>query len=468
MDSILKLVYDNWYYHNGEKINLPNGIHPKIVDEMLDTIREQNCKYIGALVKFESDFTNIPFSEASLSAYFKKKFPNNVISIDDVNQETTGILVYLIELRFTFSSLYTQWNFSKDGINYEYSFKDTISAPAMELLKSGKLKLFVEYTHDPLMDTHQVSAFEKYLKEMGIDPSNVVISSGNDFTEYYDDYPDSKLKFVCGDLLVTHQFAYDSYDYPRISDMGYISDIMREPDLDSTYYRKKRFLSFNRTMKNHRYVLAHYALKYNLLDNNIFSFINDLGCDADHMRRAIQNLAGHDSDVIENSIKIKNMLPYEIDTHGFPFSMKTGMQISNSKKEWYMDTYVHLTTETTFESKSIFFSEKTWRPILNLQPFVYIGNSHALKKLKDLGFKTFHPFIDESYDLESDPSKRINLIKEEILKLNNKSMQELHDWYYSITDILIHNQKHFMSFRDFDPFETPLNDLINFFKDETK
>jgi len=351
---------------------------------------------------------------------------------------------------------------------YEYSLKDTISAAALELLKSGKLKLFIEYTHDPLMDTQGVNVLEKYLEEMGINPSNVIISSGNDFTEYYDDYPDSKLKFVYGDLLITHQFAYDSYHYPRISDMGYVSDIMRESDLDPTGYRKKRFLSFNRTMKTHRYVLAHYALKYNLLNDSIFSFINDLGHPQDHIYRSIEGLAGPDIDVLEHSIKIKNMLPYEIDTQGFPFSVKTGMQISNSKKEWYMDTYVHLTTETTFESNSIFFSEKTWRPILNLQPFVYIGNCYALKKLKDLGFKTFHPYIDESYDLEFDPSKRINLIKEEILKLNNKSMQELHDWYYSITDILIHNQKHFMSFRDFDPFETPLNDLVNFFKDENK
>ena len=123
MDSILKLVYDNWYYHNGEKINLPNGIHPKIIDELLDTITEQNCKYAVALDKLESGSTRIPFSEASLSAYFKKKFPDNaIISVNDVNQETAGILVYLIEIRFTLSSLYTQWNFSKDSMYYAVSY----------------------------------------------------------------------------------------------------------------------------------------------------------------------------------------------------------------------------------------------------------------------------------------------------------------------------------------------------------
>jgi hypothetical protein len=105
---------------------------------------------------------------------------------------------------------------------------------------------------------------------------------------------------------------------------------------------------------------------------------------------------------------------------------------------------------------------------MNLQPFIHIGNHHSLEKLHQMGFRTFHPFINEDYDLEDDPRKRMSMIEKEIAIFNNKSITEIHDWYYSITDILIHNQKHFMSFRDFDPFETPLNDLINFFKDETK
>ena len=60
------------------------------------------------------------------------------------------------------------------------------------------------------------------------------------------------------------------------------------------------------------------------------------------------------------------------------------------------------------------------------------------------------------------------MIKEQIVNLKNKSMQEIHDWYYSITDILLHNQKLFISFKDLKPFDKPLTDIVNFFKDENK
>jgi len=33
------------------------------------------------------------------------------------------------------------------------------------------------------------------------------------------------------------------------------------------------------------------------------------------------------------------------------------------------------------------------------------------------------------------------------------SMEEVHNWYYSVQDILIHNHRHFMTLSDFNPLE---------------
>ena len=467
MDSILKLVYDHWYYKDGKKDNIPNGIHPVIVEKINKKIIEDNLSARDAIAKLEIDGPIMPFNEASFSGYFKREFSENVISIDDISNYPNCIFLYLIEIRFTLFSLHTNHNFSNEGVEFEYSLKDTIPEHTLKLLQSGKIKLVIEYSHDPIMHIDYIKSFEDYIKNIGIDPSNVIISAGNEFKEYLITYPDSKLKLTCAELLIAHQFSREIQNYPRYTDLGYISDIVRDNDLNLNTKREKRFLCFNRTLKPHRYAIAHYALKYNLLDNNIFSFINDLGYNIDDIIDMTQKLLGSDTeDLVENLVKLKSMLPYEIDTQNLPFKQKSGFSIANSKKEWYADTYIHLTTETSFQAENIFFSEKTWRPIANLQPFVYVGNYHALEKLKNLGFKTFHPFIDESYDLETNHSIRIDMIKEEILKLNSKSIQEIHDWYYSITDILLHNQKHFMSFKDLRPFDKPLSDMINFFKDK--
>ena len=66
--------------------------------------------------------------------------------------------------------------------------------------------------------------------------------------------------------------------------------------------------------------------------------------------------------------------------------------------------------------------------------------------------KTFDSVIDESYDLEADPSIRLTMIAEQINKINNVDMQTVHDMYYSLTDILIHNQQHLLTFCGDSPY----------------
>jgi hypothetical protein len=115
---------------------------------------------------------------------------------------------------------------------------------------------------------------------------------------------------------------------------------------------------------------------------------------------------------------------------------------------------LHITSETEFDSGSTpFLSEKTWRPILNLQPFIYVGNYKSLEKLRSLGFKTFSPFINEDYDLIKDRRERFFAIEKEIKKFADMSIEEIHEWYYSITDILIHNQNVLKSYTTYNPIE---------------
>jgi hypothetical protein len=52
-----------------------------------------------------------------------------------------------------------------------------------------------------------------------------------------------------------------------------------------------------------------------------------------------------------------------------------------------------------------------------------------------------------------DPKERIKKIEIEIEKLKNKSIEEIHNWYYSIKDILLYNQKHMYSFETYECFE---------------
>jgi len=56
-----------------------------------------------------------------------------------------------------------------------------------------------------------------------------------------------------------------------------------------------------------------------------------------------------------------------------------------------------------------------------------------------LGYKTFHPYIDESYDLETDDNKRMMMIVNEIERLSNFSDDELRSFIENINPICDHN-----------------------------
>lgn len=107
----------------------------------------------------------------------------------------------------------------------------------------------------------------------------------------------------------------------------------------------------------------------------------------------------------------------------------------------YLSSYFYLCTETYMDRyghKSI--TEKICRPLANMQPFLFASFPGALQFLRELGFRTFDGFIDESYDLETDATKRMIMIGNEVERLCSMPIEEIHDWYWAQWEILQHNQ----------------------------
>ena len=74
-----------------------------------------------------------------------------------------------------------------------------------------------------------------------------------------------------------------------------------------------------------------------------------------------------------------------------------------------------------------------------LSLILIFGSVGTLKELKRVGFKTFEPFIDERYDLETNMQKRIDLIFAEIFKLVSKSDDEKIEWMKKVKPIVDYN-----------------------------
>jgi len=110
------------------------------------------------------------------------------------------------------------------------------------------------------------------------------------------------------------------------------------------------------------------------------------------------------------------------------------------------NSYFSLVLEAYYNSffaGKLYITEKSLRPMWWKKPFIVVGQLNTLKALQKMGYKTFHPFIDESYDYEDDLDKRFIKIMIEVEKLCSKSLDELQEFNSKIKHILEHNHKHF-------------------------
>jgi hypothetical protein len=107
-------------------------------------------------------------------------------------------------------------------------------------------------------------------------------------------------------------------------------------------------------------------------------------------------------------------------------------------------TFMSIVTETLIDESVLFISEKIWKPIVVGHPFMILGNVGTLKYIKDLGFKTFDRWFDESYDNELVHHKRVDIIVNEINKYRDKSVEELRVIREEMKEICTFNRNRFI------------------------
>ena len=107
-------------------------------------------------------------------------------------------------------------------------------------------------------------------------------------------------------------------------------------------------------------------------------------------------------------------------------------------------TGISVVLETIFDQR-IHLTEKTLRPIACGHPFIIANGPGTLNYLKSYGFKTFHPYINEIYDTETDTDKRLKLITEEIEKISLLSDSDFEILIQNVQRIAEHNKKIFFS-----------------------
>ena len=87
-------------------------------------------------------------------------------------------------------------------------------------------------------------------------------------------------------------------------------------------------------------------------------------------------------------------------------------------------------------------TEKVFKPIVGLQPFLIVGNPGSLGLLRGLGFRTFGALFDERYDRITDPVQRFEAVEAEVLRCLALDLETLRDAVDAMQDAVVHNFLH--------------------------
>lgn len=353
----------------------------------------------------------------------------------------------------------------RSRMNGEYFWK-YISEQAMEriLMKNGII--FIDYSMEPYIDKYLHEDFHESLRLSGI-PKESIILCVNSFNakECYENYfEENQRRYSVRNL----PFCLDHSSWYYQQELNSNSGIcMNENDFLNTKnnIRKNHFLMKIRNGREHRIAFLYKMVSAGLLEYGDFSFLAVNG--NQYSPDTVQHLI-HRYDLknmhLGNIKKLHETAPHILQSErGITYGHINAW--TDKHYEPHINSYFEICFETFVHGEHKSLTEKVFKPIINFQPFFFVAYTGGLELLKNLGFKTFDGFIDESYDKIENVNERLEAIFLEVKRLCEMSKEEIHEWYWKMEDILIHNHRTLLNYHKNKLFG---EDLIKEFYDRTK
>ena len=217
--------------------------------------------------------------------------------------------------------------------------------------------------------------------------------------------------------------------------------------------RNRHFILLNRTIsydsKRVKYFRAYPLARLHsngLLKKGYFSLINSNNISK---KLAIQNFSERSNNLqYQNSfLFLINLSPHKLPSEAKESNVTETMNYDPPKE--IEDAYFSIISEETRGHGSFqpqLLTEKTWKALYQLNPFIIISKYQHLKFLRTLGFETFPEWFDESYDEIEDDDERMFAVCAEVERLCKLPIEKLHEMYVSIWPKLIRNRTKFLTY----------------------
>lgn len=210
---------------------------------------------------------------------------------------------------------------------------------------------------------------------------------------------------------------------------------------------RHKFISFNRLTSQdrvYRTLLVSEMIKHDILDQGLVSYSKHCPM-GDTYQVELANHKQVPEDIAQQAITNIDSIDRElrIDFADSEFIPNQSYNISCIPE--CQQTFLYVVSETCYWGQKKHLTEKVFKPIVCRMPFILVAPAHNLEYLRSYGFKTFSPWIDESYDQEEDDLVRMELIGKELKRISSMSTNELKDMLVAMQDTLEYNFNLFYS-----------------------
>ena len=329
---------------------------------------------------------------------------------------------------------------------------ETFSHEMIEAINSGQCNLIVDDSYEGIQWTSMdVDEFKLLLSQYNIDITKVIVLTAS-WSYIYNDFP----------------FRMIYYPYAEHHRHINSEDILppRKPDA-------KKFLCLNAHHKCHRFELVYQVFKRGMENNFNISYLASMD-DGEDVIEFWRGLADNTDDPYpfgewdEDRQRFLKLTPIfydytkdEIDHEGNT-NLVVDRRISDNRRAAIgrdqilrrrvvmgnpvfhrENNWIYVITETMFgdcigkDNNHRDVSEKTWKPIGLKMPFILLHQPFALRRLRDIGYRTFHTIWDENYDEITNVADRFNTIMDLIESLNNR--EDFLDIMHKCEEIVEHN-----------------------------
>lgn len=214
--------------------------------------------------------------------------------------------------------------------------------------------------------------------------------------------------------------------------------------LDSNHSIDTAYLCLNHLIagkRSYRISLLARLLDRRCTQTGRISFHSDYSDVCDELQSPDTHLSLTSRKIISENLQGMIDLPWHVDTEigSGHLSATFGME----EYTLWQKSFVHIVTETVFYESKLHLTEKIFKPIVAVRPFVLVSAPGNLAYLREYGFKTFGHWIDESYDRIQDDDDRLDAIAAEIARLQALPLPELQRILGEMLPVLEYNRRHF-------------------------